>query len=74
MLLLIDGLHAIGEQRFAQELARCFCTLCARSGMAENYDALTGAPLCDRAFTWTSSIFLLIAQTLPQPGCQAQGR
>jgi putative isomerase len=64
MLMLIDGLHAIGEQPFAQELARRFCTLCAQSGMAENYDALTGAPLRDRAFTWTSSLFLLLAHGL----------
>jgi hypothetical protein len=30
------------------------------SGMAENFDALTGAGLRDRAFTWTSSVFLIL--------------
>ena len=32
-----------------------------RSGMAENYDAITGDGLRDRAYTWTSSVFLILA-------------
>jgi hypothetical protein len=34
------------------------------SGMAENYHALTGESLRDPAFTWTSSVFLLLAHEL----------
>jgi glycogen debranching enzyme len=60
-MLLIDGLAASGERPFASELARRFCDMAARSGMAENYDALTGEGLRDRAYTWTSSVFLVLA-------------
>ena len=35
---------------------------CARrSGFAENFDALTGAGLRDRAYTWTAAVYLLLA-------------
>lgn len=60
-MLLIDGLHSAGELGLAQSLARKYCAMAARSGMAENYDALTGDGLRDRAFTWTSSVFLVLA-------------
>jgi hypothetical protein len=29
--------------------------------MAENFDALTGEGLCDRAYTWTASVFQILA-------------
>lgn len=29
--------------------------------MAENFDALTGKPLRDQAYTWTASVFLVLA-------------
>jgi len=60
-MLLVDGLNAVGEREFARELSRRFCALVARSGMAENFDALTGEGLRDRAYSWTSSVFLLLA-------------
>jgi putative isomerase len=41
--------------------------MAARSGMAENYNALTGAGLRDRAYTWTASVFLLLAEAETQP-------
>lgn len=53
-----------GEQTLAREIARRFCRLCATSGFAENFDARTGQPLCDRAYTWTASVFLLLAERL----------
>jgi hypothetical protein len=34
------------------------------SGFAENFDAVRGLPLCDRAYTWTASVFLLLAEKL----------
>lgn len=64
MVFIIEGLKAVGELGFAKDLARRFCNLCVRSGMAENYNALTGVPLRDKAFTWTSSHFFLIAGEL----------
>lgn len=60
-LLLVEGLSACGEREFATELARKFCDMVVRSGCAENFDALTGEGLRDRAYTWTSSVFLILA-------------
>jgi glycogen debranching enzyme len=62
-MLLVDGLNAVGEVAFAQELSRRFCAMVDRSGMAENFDALTGEGLRDRAYSWTSSVFLVLANT-----------
>jgi hypothetical protein len=47
-----------------------FRALCERSGFAENFDALTGEGLRDRAYTWTAAVYLLlagehVARTLP---------
>jgi glycogen debranching enzyme len=60
-MILVDGLAAVGEKALARELSGKFCDMAARSGMAENYDALTGAGLRDRAYTWTASVFLILA-------------
>lgn len=60
-MLLIDGLITSGEEDFAQDLAGRYCEMATRSGMAENFDAITGEGLRDRAFTWTSSVFLVLA-------------
>jgi putative isomerase len=38
--------------------------MAARSGMAENFDAITGEGLRDPAYTWTSSVFLIFAHEL----------
>jgi glycogen debranching enzyme len=59
--LIIDGLRRSGETGLAEDIAGRFRKLCATSGFAENFDALTGAPLRDKAYTWTSSVFLLLA-------------
>ncbi|MCC5805063.1 MAG: hypothetical protein JJU00_01930 [Opitutales bacterium] len=59
--LLIDGLRRGGEPALADDIARRFLRLCARSGFAENFNALTGDPLRDKAYTWTSSVFLILA-------------
>ncbi|HRF46408.1 MAG TPA: hypothetical protein PLC98_02185 [Anaerolineales bacterium] len=64
MLILIDGLSACGEVAFAADLRRRFCDLVARSGMAENFDARSGAGYHDFDFTWTASIFLILAHAL----------
>ncbi len=59
-MLLVDGLHAAGEVTFARDLSARFCAMVSRSGMAENFDALTGNGLRDRAYSWTSSVFLIL--------------
>lgn len=56
--LLIEGLLAQGETAYALDIARRFCTLTAQGGMAENFDAKTGRGLRDRAFAWTSAVYL----------------
>ncbi len=66
-LLIVRGLEACGAHDLARVIARRFCRTFARSGSAENFDALTGAGLCDRAYTWTSSVFLVLANDLSPP-------
>ncbi|MDQ6419776.1 trehalase family glycosidase [Paenibacillus sp. LHD-117] len=61
MMLLADGLASAGETELASLAAERFCRMAGKSGMAENFDALTGEGLRDRAFTWTSSVFLMLA-------------
>lgn len=63
-MLIWDGLIRQGEIALAHTLARRFVTLCETSGMAENFDALAGTPLRDRAFAWTSAVYLWLAAWL----------
>ncbi len=63
-LIIADGLRAMGETALAQEIAERFCALCRTSGFAENFDAQTGAPLRDPAYTWTASVYLVLAHGL----------
>ncbi|HET6557254.1 MAG TPA: trehalase family glycosidase [Prolixibacteraceae bacterium] len=60
-LILIEGLNRCGEEQLAKEIARKFCDMCNKSGFAENFDSLTGAPLRDPAYTWTTSVFMVLA-------------
>jgi putative isomerase len=62
--LIVDGLERSGYPDLAREIAARFCRLCEKSGLAENYNALTGEALRDPAYTWTSSVFLLLAERL----------
>jgi glycogen debranching enzyme len=62
--IIYDGLRQLGEDDHAREVARRFCETCRTSGFAENFNALTGEPLCDKAYTWTASVFLLLANDL----------
>jgi len=43
-------------------LAHKFMELTLVGGMAENFDPFSGKGLVDPAFTWTSSVFLLLAE------------
>jgi hypothetical protein len=63
-MVLVDGLRRAGEKELAADIAGRFCRLCRSGGFAENFDARTGAPLRDRAYTWTSSVFLALADML----------
>ncbi|MFW6271268.1 MAG: amylo-alpha-1,6-glucosidase, partial [Bacillota bacterium] len=60
-MIMIEGIEAAGEKEFAMDLAYRFCQMIKKGGMAENFDAVTGEGLRDRAYTWTSSVFLMLA-------------
>lgn len=60
-ILIEDGLRRSGCTGLADEISSRFRALCERSGFAENFDALTGAGLRDRAYTWTASAYLILA-------------
>ncbi|MFW5844709.1 MAG: amylo-alpha-1,6-glucosidase [Planctomycetota bacterium] len=64
-VIVCDGLTRAGYREQAAMIARRYCRMCATSmRFAENYDALTGEPLCDKAYTWGSSAFLVLAREL----------
>jgi len=61
-VLIEDGLRVSGYDALADQVSSRFRLLCETSGFAENFDALTGAGLRDRAYTWTASAYLLLAR------------
>ncbi|KOV86259.1 glycogen debranching protein, partial [Streptomyces sp. NRRL WC-3618] len=61
-VLIEDGLRRAGHQRLADDISARFRALCEAHGFAENFDALTGTGLRDRAYTWTASSYLLLAE------------
>ena len=62
--LAVSGLDQCGFTALADTIAERFCKMCGQSGMAENFDAVSGASLCDPAYTWTASVFLLLAERM----------
>jgi glycogen debranching enzyme len=60
-VLIEDGLRRAGFVELADEVSARFRALCEKSGFAENFDALSGAGLRDRAYTWTASAYLILA-------------
>ncbi|MBD0843948.1 amylo-alpha-1,6-glucosidase [Streptomyces sp. TRM68416] len=61
-VLVEDGLRRAGHQRLADDISARFRALCETYGFAENFDAVTGTGLRDRAYTWTASSYLLLAE------------
>lgn len=60
-MLIEEGLRRGGRDALADTISERFRALCERSGFAENFDALTGEGLRDRAYTWTASVYLVFA-------------
>jgi hypothetical protein len=60
-ILIEDGLRRAGAAELADQISTRFRATCEKSGFAENFDALTGQGLRDRAYTWTASAYLLLA-------------
>ena len=65
-ILVEDGLRRAGYVELADIIAERFLALCEKSGFAENFDAITGEGLRDRAYTWTASAYLLLAAAQEQ--------
>ncbi|MBC9711018.1 glycogen debranching protein [Streptomyces sp. TRM66268-LWL] len=61
-ILVEDGLRRAGHTRLADEIGARFRALCETHGFAENFDAARGTGLRDRAYTWTASAYLLLAE------------
>ncbi|MEU6375238.1 trehalase family glycosidase [Streptomyces sp. NPDC046909] len=61
-VLIEDGLRRAGHHRLADDISARFRTLCETHGFAENFDAVTGTGLRDRAYTWTAASYLLLAE------------
>ncbi|CAM5585767.1 amylo-alpha-1,6-glucosidase [Streptomyces aurantiogriseus] len=61
-VLVEDGLRRAGQHRLADEISARFLRLCETHGFAENFDALTGTGLRDRAYTWTAAGYLILAE------------
>ena len=61
-VLIEDGLRRGGAHDLAERVSARFRTTCEKSGFAENFDALTGEGLRDRAYTWTAGAYLLLAE------------
>lgn len=65
--LIFDGLVHAGEVDLAHTIAERFCDLCDKEpGFWENYNALTGKGLRCPGYSWTASVFLLLAEWLTQ--------
>ena len=60
--LLISSLRKASEEKFARRLADKFCRMTELGGMAENFDPVTAKGNDDLAFTWTSSVYLMLNQ------------
>ncbi|MEV6714636.1 trehalase family glycosidase [Lentzea sp. NPDC051208] len=60
-VLVEDGLRRSGFTELADSVSARFRAVCEKSGFAENFDALTGEGLRDRAYTWTAAAYLVLA-------------
>lgn len=60
-MLIEDGLRRSGHVGMADDISERFRGLCRQHGFAENFDALTGDGLRDRAYTWTAAVYLTLA-------------
>ena len=59
--MLIDGLRRNGRPGLAERIRRDSLALVERSGFAEYFDPLNGAPLGGSRFSWTAATYLHLA-------------
>ncbi|MGP6145733.1 amylo-alpha-1,6-glucosidase [Jeotgalibaca sp. A122] len=60
--IFVDALYEAGYHDDALRIAKKFCDATLVGGLAENFNAHTGEGNDDLAFSWTSSVFLLLNQ------------
>lgn len=60
-MIILDGLRQLGENELAAKVAEGFCSAVQEGHISECFDAVTGKPLRDPAYTWTASVFLILA-------------
>jgi len=63
-LLMVDALDRSGATSLSREIGQRYLSLVERGGFPENFDALTGEPLCDRGFSWTASVYLVLLREI----------
>lgn len=61
-MILVDGLFKSGYKEIGKDIAKRFVEMANENGMAENFNPLKGHGLSDKAFTWTSSVFMILAE------------
>lgn len=61
-LLIAEGLNRCGRPDLAQSIGERFMANCDNHGFAENYDAVTGTGLRDRAYSWSASVYSFFAE------------
>jgi hypothetical protein len=63
-MLLIEAIEEDGDQAFADDLRIRFLNAVLKSGFAENFDPQSGEGFRDPTYTWTSSVYLILAHEL----------
>ena len=66
-VLIEYGLRLAGREDVAHAVRERFLALCEKSAFAENFDAVNGTGLRDRAYTWTASSYIMYADDRPRP-------
>jgi putative isomerase len=67
-MLLLEGIDEDGDRAFADDLRVRYLEAVMKSGFAENFDPETGQGYRDPTYTWSSSIFIILAHELDQEG------
>jgi len=60
-MVMAEALRKVGETSLSQEISEKYCNACKNNGFGENFNALTGKVTDDPAYTWTTSVFLVLA-------------
>ena len=56
----LEALERCHYDKLVKKIVESFLDMVSKNGFAENFNALTGKALRDRAYSWTSSIYLII--------------